>query len=167
MQKFLVGMADIHVSKGPAHYTCLGLGSCIGLAFYDPDSDVSGMIHIMLPESFKDREVDKIGKFADTGIPAMLEQMKALGANTRRLRCAYAGGAQVFKFGDATANKLDVGARNAEAVAKILLSMRIPVKASDVGGGSGRTVVFTTDSGSITVRTVTTGEQPLCNLKAA
>lgn len=167
MEKFLVGMADIHVSKGPAQYTCLGLGSCIGLALYCPESGVSGMIHIMLPEAFKDREIDKIGKFADTGIPELLDRMKKMGANTGRLKCAYAGGAQVFKFGDASASKLDVGKRNAEAVHLILENLRLRPVAHDTGGNSGRTVIFITESGEITVRTVSAGESRLCNFKKA
>lgn len=33
-----VGMADLNVCKAPDVITTLGLGSCIGLVFYDPVS---------------------------------------------------------------------------------------------------------------------------------
>lgn len=35
-----VGMADLNVCKAPDVITTLGLGSCIGLVFYDPVSKV-------------------------------------------------------------------------------------------------------------------------------
>lgn len=162
----MVGMAEIAVRKGPALYSCLGLGSCIGLALFDSASEVSGMIHIMLPGKFPNRPVDKVGKFADTGIEEILKMMEGLGANTSRLTCAYAGGAQVFKFGSGnTDTKLEVGARNADAVEKILASLRIRTIAKDVGGTVGRTVNYNASTGEITVRSVTTGEKPLCKLR--
>ena len=48
-----VGMADLNVCKAPDVITTLGLGSCIGLVFYDPVSKVGGMVHYMLPDSTK------------------------------------------------------------------------------------------------------------------
>ena len=63
-----VGMADLNVCKAPDVITTLGLGSCIGLVFYDPVSKVGGMVHYMLPDSTKVRNNSNIAKFADTGI---------------------------------------------------------------------------------------------------
>jgi chemotaxis protein CheD len=165
--QLLVGMAEIKVAKGPATFTCLGLGSCIGLVFFDEQADVCGMVHIMLPEAFKDKPIDKAGKFADTGIPELISQMEKLGASKSRMIAAYAGGAQVFKFGSDGNSRLDVGARNAEAVAKILKSMGSRILAIDVGGSSGRTVTVNSDSGEVRVRTVHAGEKAICSLKRA
>ncbi len=162
----LVGMAELYSAKGTAKYTCLGLGSCIGLALWDASAEVSGMIHIMLPEKFPNKPVDKIGKFADTGIPELIDQMESLGASKGRIIAAYAGGAQVFKFGSSIAgSKLEVGARNALASKEILSQMGIRVVAQDVGGTLGRTVTYDTATGEFRVRTVTGGERSLCKLK--
>lgn len=165
--RFMVGMADIHVAKGDAHYTCLGLGSCIGIVLFDSRANISGMIHLMLPEAFPDRPVDKIGKFADTGIPHLYEQVLALGASKQRLVAAYAGGAQVFQGGGASGGRLDVGARNGVATETVLKNLGLRVVAQDIGGKTGRTVIFSTESGVVSVRTVLAGEKPLCNLKVA
>jgi chemotaxis protein CheD len=159
------GIADIHTSKGPAIYTCLGLGSCIGLAAYEASSDVSGMIHVMLPEAFPDRPVDKPGKFADTGMPALVEQMARLGADRRRIVVAYAGGAQVFKFGAAGPGRLDVGHRNAAAVAGQAAKLGLRVVASEAGGSNGRSVTFDATTGEVRVRSVQGGERVLATLK--
>ena len=38
-----VGMADLAVCKPPDNLTTLGLGSCIGIALYDPSTKVTGL----------------------------------------------------------------------------------------------------------------------------
>ncbi len=163
----LVGMSEIHVAKGPAQFTALGLGSCIGLCVLDPVAEVSAMAHIMLPAAFPDKPVDKPGKFADTAIHDLYEQVLALGAQRSRIRVAYAGGAQVFKFGaGAEGSKLDVGARNSASVADHLKKRDAKVIHFDVGGSNGRTVYFCSATGEIKVRTAASGETILCNLRS-
>ena len=76
-----VGMADLNVCKAPDVITTLGLGSCIGLVFYDPVSKVGGMVHYLLPDSTKVRNNSNIAKFADTGIDELLRRVIAAGAN--------------------------------------------------------------------------------------
>ena len=43
-----VGMADLKVGKSPDVLTTLGLGSCVGVAIYDPVTKISGLLHCML-----------------------------------------------------------------------------------------------------------------------
>lgn len=158
-------MADIQLAKGPAVFTCLGLGSCIGLVAHDRFSDVTGMVHIMLPEAFKDKPVDKPGKFADTGIVEMLRLMTGMGADAKRMVIAYAGGAQVFKYGAGGSNRLDVGVRNGVAVDVVVKKLGLRLLGSDVGGSNGRTVTVDASTGVVKVRTLVMGERILCNLK--
>ncbi len=161
----LVGMADIQVIKGSGQLSCLGLGSCIGLCGLDPVANVAGMVHVMLPEAFQGKGEEKPGKFADTGVPALIEAMTKLGANQSRLVFAMAGGAQVFKFSANAESKLDIGSRNAHAVQEKLRQLGLKLLAHDTGGNVGRTVSFTVETGIYTVRTVTSGEKTLCNLR--
>lgn len=165
LSQTMVGMAEIKVLKSQGVLTCLGLGSCIGLIGFDRENGVAGMVHIMLPEAFKDKRNDKPGKFADTGIPALLKEIEKNGGNSQRLIMAYAGGAQVFKYGAETNRTLDVGLRNAEAVNKILMANRSRILAKDTGGTNGRTIMFDLETGNVNVRTVQGGEKTLCNLK--
>lgn len=164
-QQVLVGMAEIHAAKAGSVFTCLGLGSCIGLAAMDSISGIAAMAHIMLPEAFPNKPVEKPGKFASTAVDSLIDQMVALGANRRNLVMAYAGGAQVFKFGNDDSGRLDVGVRNTEAVAQIVSKLSLRVVCKDVGGNAGRTMVFHSNTGEITIRTVAGGERPLCSLR--
>ncbi len=161
----MVGMADIQIIMGQGQLTCLGLGSCIGLCGLDPVANVAGMVHVMLPEAFGGKGDEKPGKFANTGIPALVEAMKMAGADPNRVRYAMSGGAQVFKFSANAESKLDIGARNAIAVIEALRRLGLKTIAQDVGGNSGRTVTLTLETGTFVVRTVTSGEKALCNLR--
>ncbi|MCR4947175.1 MAG: chemotaxis protein CheD, partial [Lachnospiraceae bacterium] len=49
-----VGMADLKVAgTSDDVLITLGLGSCIGIALYDPTIKLGGLAHIMLPDSTK------------------------------------------------------------------------------------------------------------------
>lgn len=160
-------MAEIKISAGHAQFTCLGLGSCIGLIAFDPEAHVCGMAHVMLPAAFKDKPVEKPGKFADTGIVELLKLVKDAGAAQHRLIYAYAGGAQVFKYGSGPSSTLDVGARNSAAVEDHLKKLGGRVIAKETGGSAGRTVLFDTVTGEVRIRTVANGEKLLCSLGSA
>lgn len=155
-----VGMADYKVGKAPATLISYGLGSCIGVSLYDPQLKVGGLLHIMLPDSTQARASDNPAKFADTGLPLMLNDVLKLGAVRSRLVAKIAGGAQMFAFANAT-DIMRVGARNAEAITNLLKEMKIPLVAQDVGGTYGRTVSIDLNSGDYTVRTIARGEKQI------
>lgn len=153
-----VGIGQLAASADPGLVlSALGLGSCIGLVMVDPGARVAGMVHVMLPESHVGR-TGPPGKFADTAVPALLEAVEALGAGRSRLVVSLAGGAQMFGagLGDGV---LNIGERNLAAVAAALRCARLTVRASDVGGSSGRTLQVTVGTGRVTVRAV--GRDPI------
>ena len=159
-----VSMAEIVVASDPVVYNCLGLGSCVGVCAQDTKTGVSGMIHVMLPAAFDNRPVEKLGKFADTGLPELIRQMEEAGAIRRSIVVAYSGGASVFQFSSGRPGLQDVGARNAVAVAAEIENLGLPVIASDVGGTNGRSIFMCSESGEVLVRTVRHGEKTLCSL---
>lgn len=163
-----VGMGEIKLANRPEdQLVCLGLGSCIGVIAVDQRANIAGMVHVMLPESFKDRPVDQLGKFADTGIPELLRQLEAAGAVPRRLQVALSGGAQVFSFSNNNQNSsLNIGERNAKAVTEQLLKHGLRPCAMDVGGTKGRTMTYDAATGSVTVKTISQGLATLCTLPA-
>ena len=155
-----VGMADYKVGKAPATLISYGLGSCIGVSLYDPKAKVGGLLHIMLPDSTSSRASENPMKFADTGVPLMLEDVLKLGATKTRLVAKMAGGAQMFAFANAT-DIMKVGSRNAEAVKKMLDKYNIKLLAEDTGGSYGRTVQIDLETGIYKVKTIDKGEKEI------
>lgn len=140
----------------------LGLGSCIGLCVFDPVSKLGCLAHIMLPTS-GDKPVSEVGKYADTAIPYVIEQMTAKGAVKSRLRVAMAGGAQLFSF-ESSDQRLDVGKRNIEAVKRLLSESKLRLIAEDIGGKSGRSVTFDAATGEVIVKLVGGEDRHLASL---
>ena len=153
-----VGMADYKVGRSPSTLISYGLGSCIGISLYDPQRKIGGLLHIMLPDSTQARFSDNPAKFADTGIPLMINDVIALGASRARLVAKIAGGAQMFAFSNAT-DIMKVGTRNAETCKQILRKNGIRVVAEDTGGNYGRTVSIDLSTGAYKVKTIDRGEK--------
>ncbi|MEE1250379.1 MAG: chemotaxis protein CheD [Lachnospiraceae bacterium] len=148
-----VGMADLNVCKNPDIITTLGLGSCIGIALYDPVTKIGGLAHIMLPDSTKMRNNSNIAKFADTGIEELLKRVIKEGASKTRLVAKIAGGAKMFEV-SGLSDIGNVGQRNAEASKAKLKELGIRLVAEDTGLNYGRTVELHCDTGEYYIKSV-------------
>lgn len=49
-KKISVGIADMKIARQEGELITYALGSCIGVAFYDPMIKLGALLHIMLPE---------------------------------------------------------------------------------------------------------------------
>lgn len=148
-----VGMADLNICKAPDMITTLGLGSCIGIALYDPTLKLGGLAHIMLPDSRKMKNNTNIAKFADTGIDELVRRMIVEGAVQRRLVAKIAGGAKMFEV-SGVSEVGNIGARNAEASRQKLRELGIPLLAEDTGLNFGRTVELYCNTGEFHIKSV-------------
>ncbi|RPF42939.1 chemotaxis protein CheD [Thermodesulfitimonas autotrophica] len=149
-----VGIADWKVGKEPVILITLGLGSCVGITLYDPVHKIGGLVHVMLPRMADfSKGSGKPAKFADTGIPLLLEEVLRLGANRRLLEAKMAGGAQMFTGAD-NKFRFDIGERNVEVAREVLRNLGIKVVAEDVGGNRGRTMVLDTATGRVMIKTL-------------
>lgn len=154
-KSIVANLGEVKVSGDPeVTISCLGVGSCIALCMYDPESGVGGVAHIVLPYSDNGAQArGNATKYADVAIPTLLQQMREAGAVRSRLVTKIAGGAQMLSAG--TAGKaFDTGARNIEAVKKVLADEAIDIAAEDLGGNKGRTVRLHMGTGKLTVKTV-------------
>ena len=156
-QTIVLGMADLMVVPAPVKLVTLGLGSCIGLVVFDTYAKLAGMAHIMLPDSRGMRGSEKVGKFADTAVPALVEEMLKKGATRGHIKAKLAGGAQMFSLPGASADFLTVGAKNAQETKSKLARFGIALLAADTGGNKGRTIEFSTSNWMLKVKTLGKG----------
>lgn len=152
-----VGIAQMDVARAPETIRTSGLGSCVGVVLYDESYKIAGLIHVMLPDSSLGRtEKINVAKFADTGIPAMINKLRELGVPTFKLKAKIAGGAQMFQFSQSS-DTMRIGPRNVEAVKAQLRKNNIPLVSEDTGGNSGRTIEFDPVTAKLHIRTVNHG----------
>ena len=152
-----VGIAEFAVDSDGNTLTTSGLGSCLGIALYDPVSSVSGLAHAMLPKSDGS---EKPAKYADTSIESLLEEMNAAGADTDGVVAKLAGGSTMFDFTSANGGT-SIGERNVAAARETLDQLDIEIVAADVGGEHGRSLEFDSSSGDLRVRSANAGDQTL------
>jgi len=145
-QMAMIGIGEYRIGSFPM--MTIGLGSCIGLTMYDPNLKLGAMVHIMLPESAG--RMNRPGKYVDTAVPLLVNELVALGCKNRSIVAKIAGGACMFEY---FGTNLNIGERNAVKARGLLKEHNIQLAAEDVGGKVGRSVTFLPgNEGKVSIR---------------
>ncbi|MGD9096476.1 MAG: chemotaxis protein CheD [Desulfobacterales bacterium] len=142
-------VADMKVGQKGDELVTHALGSCLGLMVFDPQAQVGGLLHAMLPLSKINPEKAAANPymFVDTGVPVLFKEIYRLGGEKQRLVVKAAGCGQplgkneIFKIGE----------RNFTVLKKLLWKNNVLLEASDIGGSSGRTVHFDVSTGEVQI----------------
>jgi chemotaxis protein CheD len=138
-------------SKDPdAVLVTYSLGSCIGVAVYDPVAKVGGLLHYMLPEASLDEEKARNNPFmfADSGIPLLFKTTYQLGAAKQRLRVVVVGGAQILD----QKGFFNIGKRNHMALRKLFWKNKVMTDYEEVGGNVNRTIRLNIGTGDMLLK---------------
>jgi chemotaxis protein CheD len=147
----VVNISDAKVADtAGAVLATYSLGSCIGVALYDPVAKVGGMLHFQLPTSTldADRARQLPMMFADTGMKHLMDQMAARGAQKARIKTWMAGAAQMLN----DSGIFNIGRRNHAAIRKILWQYGLLISGEDIGGSTPRNLYLSIDDGTVTVK---------------
>ncbi|MGE5580743.1 MAG: chemotaxis protein CheD [Bacillota bacterium] len=160
-----VGLSEIKVAGGKDDVlVAYSLGSCVGLAVWDPVTRIGGLAHIVLPSSggslapsgFAKREDPdaglSAGKYADTAVPMLVSLMQEAGCEVPRLKGYLAGGAHVLRTLSWPGG--DIGAANVRAAQEAAWKQGITILKMDVGEDYGRTMRLYVAGGRVTVSSV-------------
>lgn len=148
-----IGLGEFVVSKKPGIVlAAFGLGSCLGIAAYDPVKKVGGMVHAMLPQQ-KNGDSNP-AKFVDTGIMFLQDRLLEQGARRENIIWRYAGGAQMLTA-PGLSDRFAIGQQNIQMAQQVFTRHRLRVAGVDTGGFQGRTVRLFVGTGEMTVRYVT------------
>ncbi len=153
MKEVIVKVADWAAECGDSVIVTLGLGSCVAIMLHDPQTKVGAMAHVLLPSTSLARDVTNRAKFPDTAVPFLVERLKALGADPRRLVAKLAGGASMFSQ-LVTPSTIQMGERNVLASRAALRKAEIPILRESVGGERGRSIRFHVKDGRVEIRSV-------------
>ncbi len=145
-----VGISDMKIVKEQEILISYALGSCVGICIIDSVSQIAGMAHIMLPHN-KNGDRKEVFKYADTGITEMVRQMEKLCGMKSRMTAKIAGGAKMFDI-KGSSSIGSIGERNVAAVKETLRKLGIRLIAEDVGQNYGRTIIFDSSNGSLTIK---------------
>lgn len=153
MTERLVKVADWAAERGAGTIVTFGLGSCVAIMLIDATVPAAAMAHVLLPSKSLARDTSNAAKFPETAVPLLVERLKALGAEPRRLVAKLAGGASMFSA-LLTPGTIQMGERNVVAARNALRAAGIPVVKEAVGGSVGRTVRLDVATGTAEIRSV-------------
>jgi len=160
--ELIVKIADLKVAREPAVISTHGLGSCLAIALYDPEARAGGLAHVMLPTPELSKDRTQVAKFPVTAVPAMLEQLQALGCLRSRIVAKVAGGATMFAaLLKSNKQGTNIGARNVTEAKAVLASLAIPIVGEDTGGDYGRSVELVLATGVLVVHSFKAGQREL------
>jgi len=151
-QKVIVGVADLAVSNNQnVILTTYSLGSCLGVAIYDPLTRVGGLLHAMLPDSAIDpaKAADQPAMFLDTGIPALFRAAYELRADKHRVLIYLVGGAQIMD----NSGFFNIGKRNLQSAAELFQKHGLRIHAEQSGGLVNRTVYLNLATCDVSLKT--------------
>lgn len=150
-KQYNVGIADMKMTRYEGTLITYALGSCVGIALYDPMIKLGALVHIMLPQMGNMDHVN-LFKYADSGIDETLRKMCVFGAVRNRLTAKIAGGARMFDIkGDSGFG--NIGLRNVESVKNILRDQHIRLASEDTGANYARTMLLDVSNGQVYIRT--------------
>lgn len=152
MALHIVNISDMKLSADREDViVTYSLGSCLGVTVYDPKAGIGAMVHCLLPHAGAARDKARANPymFVNTGVAMMVRKLMDRGAEKRRIIFKAAGGANMR--GD---NLFSTGARNFEALGKLLSRNSVTLAASNVGGTIPRTIFLHLDTGRVVVRSL-------------
>jgi len=153
VKEVIVKVADWAAERGDGVLVTLGLGSCVAIMLHDAQTNAGAMAHVLLPSISLARDITNRAKFPETAVPLLIERLKGLGADPRRLVAKLAGGASMF--GQlVTPGTIQMGERNLLASRSALRAAAIPIIRESVGGERGRSVRFHVKDGRVEIRSV-------------
>ncbi|PYP41410.1 MAG: chemotaxis protein CheD [Gemmatimonadetes bacterium] len=153
MKETVVKVAEWAAERGEGVLVTLGLGSCVAIMLYDAESRAGAMAHVLLPSISLARDISNRAKFPETAVPLLVERLKGLGADPRRLVAKLAGGASMFSQ-LVTPGTIQMGERNVLAARTSLRAAGIPILREAVGGERGRSIRFYVKDGRVEIRSV-------------
>ena len=139
----------LFVSGTPCRVSTI-LGSCVSVALFDPEAQVGGLNHFLLPQGPENAAPS--ARFGTIAVPWLIEALVAAGAQRRSLQAKVFGGACVLRAFRTTAGNL--GTKNVQVAKAVLQAEGIPIVAEDVDGERGRKLIFQTHDGAAWVRSL-------------
>lgn len=145
-----IGIGELKWSCDPNETYTTVLGSCVGVALWDPIARTGGLSHFLLARAPVGENDDT--RYGNIALPQLKERLCAAGAQDDRLRAVVAGGADLLSY------MRSIGTENTEFVRRWLQREEIFVEHFDCGGQLARRVLFEPTNGAFEVTVVRDGD---------
>ena len=124
------------------------LGSCVAACLWDPERQIGGMNHFLLPDTDLASANSESARYGGYAMEVLVNEMLKAGAHRSSIQAKVFGGGNVLKAFVTT----PVGTRNAAFVREYLEREGIPIVAEDLEGIHPRKVHFCPHTGKVMVK---------------
>jgi len=149
-----ISPGEYFITKENAIITTL-LGSCIAICLFDSKNNIIGMNHFLNPKnnSLGPKTISKKerGRYGDTAMMMLLDDIICKGAYRKRLQAKVFGGAALMEN---QSQYFGVGQKNVDYAISFLEKENIPIVSSDVKGTNGRVIHFFNHSFKVMLKNV-------------
>ncbi len=133
------------------------LGSCVAACLWDESARVLGMNHFLLVNrpsgNTPSPTREEGGKYGTYAMEMLVDDMLKTGARLENLRAKVFGGAVILPS-DQNDRLFCIGETNSRFAVNFLRKKRIPLVSGDLGGSSGRVILFSSEDFSVYVKTL-------------
>lgn len=148
-KKIHLAIGDGGIFEKPYIVTTV-LGSCVSVTFFCSEKKIGAIFHAVLPcipGNDKKRSVKNPYQYVDTSINHILQSFHERGVKNNQIEAKLFGGSQVISHG-----LINTGANNIMTAYEVLAANNIKIAASDVGGNTGRKLVFISNTGEVYIK---------------
>ena len=140
------------------------LGSCITVTMFNHRAGAAAACHALLPTCSQESPCHNAickqrNKYVDCIIPQMLKQFKKMKIDPSEIEVKLFGGADMFESSGKGSAR--VGSMNVEMARQVLAKYGLRLKSFDVGGTSGRKILFDTKTGEVWMKRLNQGRNQL------
>jgi chemotaxis protein CheD len=158
------GLEVVEIFPGEYHATASSriistvLGSCVAVALFDRTQPIAGMNHFMLPGDLQGERIYATGsgKYGMYAMELLINDMIKLGGKKANFVAKVFGGGSVLRSVSGFTGSIPEG--NIKFSLTYLKQENIPIATSDVGGTTGRRVLYFTGDHKVLVRKLSSQE---------
>jgi chemotaxis protein CheD len=141
---------ELYTPEMPTIVTTV-LGSCVAITMFGKRLGLGSICHAMLPKNPLSNEKDAF-RYVDSSIRYMIEDLETAGVRKDEIEVKIMGGADVLERIDYS--PASVGQQNIKEAMDIIRQEGLNLTACDVGGETGRKVVFYAHTGRVLLKKI-------------
>lgn len=139
---------EMYFGETPGTVTTV-LGSCIAIVMHNRRLRLGAICHAMLPDGI----CDEGGlRYLNCALTEMLDRFLARGVGCAEIEVKLFGGGDVLMPAGGGTRGKTVGRQNIETAMELIEREGLKLVSYDLGGPSGRKILFRTDTGEVLVK---------------
>jgi chemotaxis protein CheD len=143
-----VGQGDYYVTQKPSEVITTVLGSCVAVCIRDPELNIGGMNHFILPQAATGAStvISNDLRYGSYSIERLINSIVSCGGDKSRLEVKIFGGAVI------ASDFAKIGDLNVEFVLTYLAREKLKLVAQDLSGALPRRLMYFPRTGKALVR---------------